>query len=127
MAEKELLLKEEVYAIVGAAMDVHRELRGGYLEAVYQEGMELELEMRGVPFVPQAEIVIRYKGIPLKKFYVADFLCYGQVIVEIKVMERLTSRETAQLLNYLHATGLRVGVLLNFGNPLRLEWERYVL
>jgi GxxExxY protein len=127
MGEKELLLKDEVYAIVGAAMEVHRELRGGYLEAVYQEAMEIELIDRQVPFVACAQIALHYKGRVMRKFYIADLLCYGQVLVELKVMERLTSRETAQLLNYLHATHLRVGVLLNFGNPFRLEWERYVL
>jgi GxxExxY protein len=74
-----------------------------------------------------SQIAIHYKGRVMRKFYIADLLCYGQVLVELKVMERLTSRETAQLLNYLHATHLRVGVLLNFGNSFRLEWERYVL
>ena len=123
----ELLLKGEVYAIIGAAMEVHREFRGGYLEAVYQEALELELGWRGVPFVPQAEISLRYKGHPLKKKYVADLVCYEQVLVELKVMERRTSREEAQLLNYMHATGFRVGVLINFGDPGRLDWHRYVL
>lgn len=123
----DLLLKDEVYAVVGAAMEVHRELRGGYLEAVYQEAMEIELASRSIPFQPQALIPIRYKTHVLRKQYVADFICFGTLLVEIKVMERLTSREEAQVLNYLHATGFRVALLVNFGDPGRLDWERYVL
>jgi GxxExxY protein len=123
----ELLLKEEVYAIVGAAMDVRRELKAGFLEAVYQEAMELELANRGIPFEPQQPIVIYYKGVPLKKFYIADLRCYGQILVEIKVIERLTGKEEAQLLNYMHATRTRVGVLINFGDPGQLDWHRFVL
>ena len=95
----ELLLKDEVYAVIGAAIEVHRELKNEFLEAVYQEAMEVELTARGIPFVPQAPIVIYYKGKPLKQFNVADVLCYGKVLVELKVMERLTSKEVAQLLN----------------------------
>ena len=123
----ELLLKNEVYAVVGAAIEVHRHLHSHYLEAVYQEAMEIELGRRGIPFVSQAEIRIYYKDQPLRKFYIADLVCYGQILVELKVMSGLTSREQAQLLNYLHATRMRVGLLINFGTPNRLEWERFVL
>ena len=123
----DLILKDEVYAVIGAAMEVHRELKSGYLEAVYQEAMELELAARGIPFVPQAPVPIWYKGQSLKKHYFADLICFGQLLVEIKVMERLTSREEAQLLNYMHATRFRVGVLVNFGDPGRLDWHRLVL
>jgi GxxExxY protein len=123
----ELLCKDEVYAIVGAVIEVHRELRNGFLEAVNQEAMELELCAQTIPFIPQAAVVIYYKGRPLKKAYIADFLCYGKVLVEIKVMERLTKKEQAQLLNYMHATGIRVGVLINFGDAGRLDWERLAL
>jgi GxxExxY protein len=123
----ELLLKEEVFAVVGAAMEVHRELGNGYLEAVYQEAMELELLARHVPFVAQAQLMTLYKGLPLRKRYVADFVCYDQVIVELKVAERLTKVDQSQLLNYLHTTGKRVGVLINFGSTVPLEWKRMVL
>jgi GxxExxY protein len=122
----DLLLKDEVYAIVGAAIEVHREFRNGYLEAVYQEAMEIELADRQIPFAAQAELRIRYKGRLLKKFYIADLVCYGQVLVELKVQEQLMARDEAQLLNYLRATGLRVGLLINFGDPSRLDWKRYV-
>jgi GxxExxY protein len=123
----ELIFKEEVYAIVGAAIEVHRHLRSGFLEAVYQEAFEMELTTRGIPFVAQSEIQICYKGALLRKRYIADVICYGQILVELKVMERLTSEEEAQLLNYLNATGMKVGVMINFGDPGRLDWHRFVL
>jgi GxxExxY protein len=94
-----LLLAAEVYAIIGAAIEVHRRLKNGFLEAIYQESMEIELALRNIPFVPQAEIQVFYRGNPLKKKYVADFVCYGQILVEIKAMNQLTSREESQLLN----------------------------
>jgi GxxExxY protein len=122
----ELLLGDEVYAIIGAAIEVHRELGCGYLEAVYQEGLELELCCRNVPFQPQCELKIHYKGQPLKKHYCADFVCYGTIIVEIKAAEKLTTKDEAQLLNYLKTTGLQVGLLINFGSTGKLEWKRFV-
>jgi GxxExxY protein len=122
----ELLCKDEVFAIVGAAMEVHRELGPGFLEAVYQEATEIELLARAVPFVPQASLRVSYKGQLLKKEYLADLLCYGQIVVEIKALDRLSTREEAQLLNYLKATGLRVGLLINFGSVGKLEWKRLV-
>ena len=123
----ELICKEEVYAIIGAAIDVHRELKSGFLEAVYQEAMAIELGLRSIPFSAQQPITIHYKGRPLNKFYIADSICYDRILVEIKVMERLTKKETAQLLNYMHATRSQVGLLINFGDPGRLDWERFVL
>ncbi len=122
----ELLLKEEVFAVVGAAIEVHRESGCGFLEAVYQEAMELELADRNLPFLPQVALRITYKTRTLKKEYVADLLCFGQLIVELKAIDRLTSVDEAKLLNYLKATGLRVGLLINFGASGRLEWKRFV-
>jgi GxxExxY protein len=124
--EAELTLKEEVYAVVGAAFAVMNELGSGYLEEVYQESMELELGLRGIPFARQQPIPIRYKGIVLKKYYVADLLCFGALLVELKAMECLTGRELGQVLNYLKATGIEVGVLINFGPGNRIEWKRIV-
>lgn len=121
----DILLKDEVYSIVGAAMEVHNELGSGFLEAVYQEAMEVELADRGVPFEAQKSLVIRYKGEPLEKEYVADLVCCGQIIVELKAVRRLSGTEEAQVLDYLKATGLKVGVLINFGTQ-RLEWKRLV-
>ena len=121
-----LLLKDEVFAIVGAAMAVHNELNAGFAEAVYQEAMEIELASRSIPFEAQRPLRIHYKGRLLQKEYIADLVCYGQVVVELKAQRQLGPREEAQLLNYLKATRLPVGVLLNFGDPGRLDWQRFV-
>jgi GxxExxY protein len=121
-----LILKDEVYAIVGAAIEVHRELGPGFLEAVYQEAMEIELRERRIPFEAQKRLRISYKGRTLNKEYSADLVCYGQVIVELKALDRLSGSEQAQVLNYLKATGLPVGVLINFGSRGKLEWKRFV-
>lgn len=123
--ERELLLKEEVYAIVGAAMEVSNELGSGFLEAVYQEALGIELEMRALPFIPQPRIRIAYKGRTLAKEYIPDFICFDEIVVEIKAVKELTNIEQAQLLNYLKAPEKPVGVLLNFGSP-KLEWKRMV-
>jgi GxxExxY protein len=122
----ELLFKEEVYKIVGAAMEVHRDKGCGLAEPVYQECMELELPDRNILAVPQVEMPIFYKGRKLKKTYIADFIAFGKIIVELKAIDRLTSREEAQVINYLKASGLQVAVLINFGSP-SLEWKRIVL
>lgn len=116
----------EVYAIVGAAMEVHTGLGTGFLEAVYQEATEIEMTERRVPFVSQKVLPIYYKGRKLKKEYIADFICYGAIIVEIKAVTGLTSKEEAQVLNYLTATKYRVGLLINFGSVGQLEWKRLV-
>jgi GxxExxY protein len=122
----DLLLKDEVYAIIGAAIEVHRELGPGFLEAVYQEAMELELHARNIPFEAQKPLTIMYKEHRLKKEYTPDLLCYEQIIVDLKAIERLSSKDEAQVLNYLKATRLRVGLLINFGSYGKLEWKRLV-
>ncbi len=124
--ERELLFKDEVYAIVGAAMEVSNVLGSGFLEAVYQEALQIELSARKIPFVVQSAINISYKGRILRATCIPDFICYHQVIVEIKALKALTSIEEAQLLNYLKASGRPVGVLINFGAP-KLEWKRMVM
>lgn len=123
----ELILKDEVFAIVGAAMGVYWQLGTGFLEPVYQEALELELHQRHIPFESQKHLVVLYKGRRLSKGYIADLVCFEQIMVELKTIEKLSGREMAQLLNYLKATGLRVGLLLNFGSVGRLEWKRYVV
>ena len=123
-----LLLKDEVFAIVGAAIEVHRVLGSGFLEAVYQEALELELSERSVPFVSQSPLSISYKTHVLLSRYIVDLVCYGSVLVELKALDRLTSREESQALNYLKASqGMRVAVLINFGATRVLEWKRFVL
>ena len=124
---KELLFKDEVFAIMGAAMEVHSTLGCGFLEAVYKEAFGLEMSWRNIAYEAEKELTVIYKGIPLNKKYVADFLVFGEVIVEVKATEKLTPRDEAQLLNYLHATGKRVGLLINFGSKGKLEWKRLVV
>lgn len=111
----ELLFKDEVSALVGAALTVYNELGWGFLEAVYQEALEIELQERGIPFEAQKDLHILYKGRPLRKAYNCDLLCYGKIMVELKSEERLINKDRGQLLNYLKATGLELGPLFNFG------------
>ena len=121
----DLILKDEVYAVVGAAMEVQRVLGRGFLEGVYQDAMQLELTARGVPFEAEKPIDVEYKGQCLTHRYYADLVCFGQVIVELKALSRLSGNEEAQVLNYLKATDFKVGVLINFGRPGKLEWKRF--
>jgi GxxExxY protein len=123
----ELILKEEVYQIIGAAMDVYYQLGRGFLEPVYQEAFEVELRRRGIPFKARSEIIIYYKGEPLTNNYVPDEICFDEVVVELKSLDRLTGIEAGQILNYLKATKKHVGLLINFGSRGTLEWKRYVL
>ena len=122
----QLILKDEVFAIIGAAIEVHRELGPGFLEAVYQEAMETELRARQIPFEAQKPIRVRYKERLLTNQYFADLVCFEQVIIELKALNRLSGNEEAQILNYLKATGFRLGLLINFGSHGRLEWKRYI-
>jgi GxxExxY protein len=123
----DLLFKDEVYAIVGAAMEVYNVLGPGFLEAVYQEALEIELGDRSIPFEAQKDLRIIYKTRQLKKLYTPDFLVFGKIVVEIKAIDGLTSPNEAQLLNYLKATKMPVGILINFGSADRLDWKRMVL
>ncbi len=116
----------DTYAIIGAAFEVHKELGHGFLEAVYQQALEMELRDRGIPAEPQRALEIKYKGRVLGTPYRTDFLCFDSVIVEIKALEALTSRDGAQVLHYLKASGLRRGLLINFGAS-SLEYRRLVL
>ncbi len=122
----ELLYKSEVFEIIGAAIEVHQELGHGFLEAVYREAIQIEMTRRSIPFDAQRSLRIRYKDQILKKEYVADFICYGKIIAELKALDKLSGKEEAQILNYLKATGLRVGILINFGSVGKLEWKRFI-
>ena len=123
----DLVLRDEVYAVIGAAIEVHRQLGPGFLEAVYQEALERELSERSIGYSSQEVLRINYKGKPLESFYVADLLCFGQIIVELKALTQLSRSEEAQVLNYLKATRLKVGLLINFGSHGRLEWKRFIM
>ncbi|MDP1606013.1 MAG: GxxExxY protein [Rhodocyclaceae bacterium] len=117
---------EQTFSIIGAAMFVHRELGHGFLEAVYQEALALEFSHRDIRFVREAELPILFRGQRLNTGYRADFICFDEIIVELKALEKLTTREDAQLINYLKASGKSRGLLLNFGNR-SLEQKRIVL
>jgi GxxExxY protein len=122
----ELLFKDEVYAIIGGAITVYNELGAGFLESVYQEAIELELRDRSIPFQPQVPLRIKFKERVLDKTFIADLVCYRAVLVELKAVDQIGKREEAQVLNYLKATGLRVAVIINFGDAGQLDWKRVV-
>ncbi|MDX9787081.1 MAG: GxxExxY protein [Desulfobacterales bacterium] len=113
------------YRIIGCAMEVHKELGCGFLEAVYQEALEKELAEQDVSFKAQPLVEISYKGKPLNKTYQPDFVCFKEIIVEIKAISGLSGIEEAQLINYLKATGLKTGLLINFGSK-SLDYKRFV-
>lgn len=115
----------KTYAIIGAAMEVHRELGHGFLEAVYQEALAIEFARRGIPFEREVELAIHYRDQLLKTKYRADFICYESVVVETKAISQLTSSDQGQVINELKATGMEVGLLINFGAP-SLEYRRLV-
>jgi GxxExxY protein len=123
---EEYILKEECYRIIGACMGVHSELGSGFLEAVYQEALARELEDREIPFVSESRLDVYYKGDKLNKSYYADFICLDQIITELKAMEGLTDEHLAQVLNFLKATGFRIGLLINFGTS-KLQYKRVIL
>ena len=121
-----LIYKNEVYDIMGACFDVYKELSCGLSEPIYQEALEIEFMLRGIPFEREKELVVYYKGQKLRKKYIADFVCYDDIIVELKALDNMTSKEVSQLLNYLHITKYPLGLLVNFGHEDELEWRRYV-
>lgn len=122
-----IFFKQESYNIIGAAFHVYNQLGFGFLEAVYQECLELEFIKRGIPYDREKELKINYDGIELRQTYKADFVCYGEIIVELKAVSMLDPSHRAQVYNYLHATGYRLGLLLNYGSDSELERERIVL
>ena len=112
------------YAVIGAAMEVHKQLGHGFLEAVYQEALAVEMELREIPFSREVMLPVHYKNRQLAVGYRADFLCYENVVVELKALKKLSTIEESQILNYLKATGFETGILINFGSR-SLEYKRY--
>jgi GxxExxY protein len=121
-----LIFEKESFAIIGAAQEVHKELGCGFLEAVYREAVRLEFEKNKIPFSEEKEIKIHYKSNILSKTYCADFICYDKIIVELKALSKLNTEHDAQVLNYLKASRLKVGLLLNFGES-SLKVKRIIL
>ena len=121
-----LIYSQECYDIMGACFAVYTDKGCGFLEAVYQECLEIELMARGIPFVAQPEIRLEYRGIPLKQIYIPDFLCYEEIVVELKAIAKIAPEHRAQLMNYLKATNLQCGILVNFGHYPKVEYERFV-
>ena len=125
MKSVDLIYKEESYKIIGAAMEVHQELGCGFLEAVYQEALEIEFQKQGIPYKREKLLTINYKDIKLKKRYSADFICYDKIIVELKALSDLTTQNEAQVINYLKTTKHKLGLLINFGSK-SLQYKRLV-
>lgn len=121
-----LLYKDESYVIQGAIFEVYREMGCGFLEAVYQECLEEEFKLQNIPFVAQRDLLIEYKGKKLRQTYKPDFICFDQIIVEIKALSVLAGEHEAQVLNYLKATGYRLGLLVNFGCHPKATVKRLV-
>ena len=122
--EKEILYKEETYKILGSSFEVYREKGCGFLESVYQECMELELRLQGIPYVAKKSLAMEYKGCPLRSTYEPDLICYDKIIVELKAVTGLADEHRAQVQNYLKATQLRLGLLINFGHYPKVQVER---
>ena len=122
-----LLYSEQTYAINGTAFQVYNTLGYGFLEAVYQEALEIEFKTRGIPYEREKELKITYNDIELKQTYKADFICFGKIIVELKAVSSIEDVHRSQVYNYLHATGYRLGLLLNFGCANGLEKERIII
>ena len=122
-----ILYKDESYAIQGVVFEVYREMGCGFLEAVYQECLQLEFAMRGIPFQAQLPLDLMYKGEKLTQVYKPDFICYDSIIVELKAVKEIDNVHRAQVHNYLSATGLKLGLLVNFGRYPKAKVERIVL
>lgn len=122
----ELIYKDEVYANIGAAMEVYNNFGPGFAEPVYPEAFGIEMTDRSIPVKPQQKLVVLYKGKPLQKTYIADYVAYEKIIIAIKALNQPGTREETQLLNYLKTTNSPLDLLNNFGAINDLEWKRMV-
>ena len=120
-----MIYKDEAYQIIGAAMEVHKELGCGFLESLYQEAFALELTERGIMFEREKSFEPSYKGVKLGIYYKADFVCFDKIIVELKAVNSLLQQHELQVLNYLNISGMQLGLLINFGQP-SLEFKRII-
>ena len=121
-----IIYEQKSYKIIGACIEVHKELGSGFLEGVYQEALEMEFENFGIPFEREKELLIYYKNRKLQKRYKSDFICYNRILIELKALNQLTSEHESQIINYLKVTNLKIGFLFNFGEK-SLKYKRFVL
>jgi GxxExxY protein len=119
-----VIFKAESYKIIGACLEVHNELGSGFAESIYQEALAYELKLRDIPFIKEKQLNVRYKDILLEKYYIADFICFEKIILEIKALSKLLPEHESQVLNYLKATGFKLGLLINFGEK-SLVYKRF--
>lgn len=119
-----LVFPDESFKIVGACFEVYNMMGCGFLEPVFQECLNIEFDHQRIPHVSQPELQLTYRGCVLECKYKPDFVCYSKIIVEIKAVEALADEHRAQVLNYLHATGFKLGLLINFGQYPKLQYER---
>ena len=124
--QKGILFKDECFKIYGCIYAVNKKLGAGFLEGVYQEALEIELERANIPFVSQQELVVSYDGILLSSKYIADIICYDKIIIELKAVSKINNQHKAQLINYLTATGYRLGILVNFNSFPKADIVRLV-
>jgi len=124
---EKIIFKDECYLIQGAIFDVYREMGCGFLEAVYQGCMERELTARGVPFIAQQELTLTFKGKPLKQTYKPDLVCFDKIICELKAVKEIAPEHKAQVMNYLKASGMKLGLLINFGTYPKAAITRIAL
>jgi len=122
-----ILFKEESYAIIGACFDVYKDKGAGFLEAVYQECLSIEFAYKSIPYIEQKELPLSYRGKRLNKTYKPDFICFDKIILEIKAVSKIADEHRSQVLNYLNASSLQLGILINFGHSPKLEYERFLL
>jgi GxxExxY protein len=127
MNKGKILYPEESYKLQGIVFEVYREMGCGFLESVYQECMEKELAAGGIPFESQKELRLQYKGNPLQQTYKTDLWCFDSIVVELKAVKEILPEHRAQLMNYLKASGMKLGFLVNFGHHPKVEIERFVL
>ena len=123
----DIIYKEESYRVMGACFEVYKRKGCGFLEAVYQECLEIELQYQKIPLSAQKELSLTYRDVELKQKYKADVICFDKILIELKAVSKLANEHRAQVLNYLNATNLKLGLLVNFGHHPKLEYERIVM
>ncbi len=126
MQNEKIIYKEEAYKIQGAVFEVYREIGSGFLEAVYQECLEREFANQEIPFAVQQELKLTYKGEQLLLTYKPDFICFDKIIIEIKAVDKIAPEHKAQVINYLKASGMKLGLLINFGTYPKVSIERLI-